>query len=192
GGHPMLTVVIFGASGDLTGRKLVPALFHLHDKGRLPPDTRIVGLARSPLSNDGFRDELLSHAREVEPDLSPDAWKSFLQTVDYVAADAAAPGGLAPLEKWLADREKGQPADRLYYFSVAPDLYPKIATNLGQAGMTREDRGFRRLIVEKPFGHDEKSAVELNRVLLSQFKEAQIYRIDHYMGKETVQNILVF
>jgi glucose-6-phosphate 1-dehydrogenase len=188
----MLTVVIFGASGDLTGRKLVPALFHLHAKGRLPPDTRIVGLARSPLSNDGFRDELLGHAREVEPDLSADDWKSFLQTVDYVAADAAAPGGLVPLDKWLADREKGRPADRLYYFSVAPDLYPKIATNLGQAGMTREDRGFRRLIVEKPFGHDEKSAVELNRVLLSHFNEAQIYRIDHYMGKETVQNILVF
>lgn len=188
----MLTVVIFGASGDLTGRKLVPALFHLHAKKRLPPDTRIVGLARSPLGNDGFRDELLGHAKEVEPDQSLDAWTSFLQTVEYVAADAVAPGGLAPLERRLADREAGQTSDRLYYFSVGPDLYPKIATNLGQAEMTREGRGFRRVIVEKPFGHDEQSAVELNRVLLTHFDESQIYRIDHYMGKETVQNILVF
>src|SRR5262245_24049309 len=105
----MLTVVIFGASGDLTGRKLVPALFQLQSKGRLPADTRIVGLARSPLSHDRFREQLLGHAREVEPELNADAWRSFLQTVEYVAADAAAPGGLAPLEAWLANREKSQP-----------------------------------------------------------------------------------
>src|SRR5262245_4577184 len=149
-----LTVVIFGASGDLTGRKLIPALFQLHQKGRLPAGTRIVGVARSQLSNDDFRDRLVRRARENEPRLQESAWRTFMETVEYVSADAAVPDGMAPLEHWLSERERQQPADRLYYLSVGPELYPTIATNLGRAGMSRENGGFRRLIIEKPFGHD--------------------------------------
>ncbi|MFL5340704.1 MAG: glucose-6-phosphate dehydrogenase [Gemmataceae bacterium] len=182
-----LSVVIFGASGDLTGRKLVPALFHLHAKSRLPAGTRIVGVARSRLSDDEFRHRLLKEAQAVEPNLNADAWHEFLKNVDYVAGDAAASGGLAPLADWLARRE----GDRLFYFAVGPDLYAPIATNLGAAGLNRGNE-FRRLVIEKPFGHDLPSAVELNRKLLTSFEESQLYRIDHYLGKETVQNILVF
>src|SRR5258708_2679071 len=187
-----LSIIIFGGTGDLTARKLAPALFQLHSKQRLPADTRIVGVARSPLSADDFREHLLKSAREAAPKLNADAWHEFLKQVDYVSADAAAEGGLEPLAKWLSQREGGKPADRLYYLSVAPDLYPAIATNLGAAGLSRAKEGFRRLIVEKPFGRDLASAADLNRVLLAHFDEAQIYRIDHYLGKETVQNILVF
>src|SRR5437764_14069641 len=113
-----LSVVIFGASGDLTGRKLAPALFHLHAKSRLPGETRIVGVARSPMSHDEFRDHLLASAREVEPNLNTDAWREFLKRVEYLSADAAAPDGLDSLAGWLRQREGGKPADRLYYLSV--------------------------------------------------------------------------
>src|SRR5262249_33840237 len=106
--------------------------------------------------------------------------------------DAATPGGMKALAARLAESEGAKRADRLFYLSVAPELYPAIAVNLGRAGMNREDGGFRRLIIEKPFGRDLKSAVELNRTLLEVFSEAQLFRIDHYLGKETVQNILVF
>jgi glucose-6-phosphate 1-dehydrogenase len=187
-----LSIIVFGASGDLTGRKLTPALFQLHTKKRLPADTRIVGVARSAFTDEQFRAELLDRAREVEPKLDAAAWQEFLRGVEYVRADAGSADGLKPLVKWLADRERGKPADRLYYLSVGPDLYPVIAGNLAAAGLSTEDGGFRRLVVEKPFGRDLTSAEALNRVLLDHFKESQIYRIDHYLGKETVQNILVF
>ena len=187
-----LSIVIFGATGDLTGRKLAPALFQLQAKQHLPPDTRIVGVARSPLSAGDFREHLLSSAREIDPALNVAAWREFLKLVEYVPADAGAKGGLEPLAKWLQQREGGKPGDRLNYLSVAPELYPAIATNLGTAGLSRANDCFRRMIVEKPFGADLASATELNRVLLAQFDESQIYRIDHYLGKETVQNIMVF
>jgi glucose-6-phosphate 1-dehydrogenase len=183
-----LSIVIFGASGDLAGRKLIPALFQLQSKGRLPPETRIVGVARSPLSHDVFRHQLLEKAREVESGLNEASLQAFLKTVDYVRADAAAPGGLEPLTQWL----KSRAGDCLYYLSVAPELYPAITVNLGRAALSHEANGFRRLIIEKPFGRDLASAVELNRTLLDHFEERQVYRIDHYLGKETVQNILVF
>src|SRR6516165_9633760 len=176
-----LSIVIFGATGDLTGRKLVPALFQLQAKRHLPADTRILGVARSPLSGNDFRDHLLSSAREIDPALDVAAWREFLKLVEYVPADAGAKGGLEPLAKWLQQREGGKPGDRLYYLSVAPELYPAIATNLGTAGLSRANDGFRRMIVEKPFGADLASATELNRVLLAQFDESQIYRIDHYL-----------
>ncbi|MBY0522169.1 MAG: glucose-6-phosphate dehydrogenase [Gemmataceae bacterium] len=188
-----LSLVIFGASGDLTGHKLIPALFQLFAKHRLPANTRIVGVARSPYSDDQFRDRLAPLAeKSAGKEWNRDGWNTFAQHVFYVSADAAKPGGLAPLQKWLADKEGNGKAHRLYYMAVGPDLYPGIATQLGENGMAGEEHGWRRLVVEKPFGRDLATAKELNRLLHRYFDEDQIYRIDHYLGKETVQNLLVF
>ncbi|HEV3256709.1 MAG TPA: glucose-6-phosphate dehydrogenase [Gemmataceae bacterium] len=189
-----LTIVIFGASGDLTARKLVPALYQLAGKGRLPEDTRVVGVARSPLTDQEFRDRLgkavqQAHAKEWQPR----QWDAFAGRLFYVPGDAAKPGGLDRLGAWLKEHEGPGGGRRLYYLAVAPDLYPGIATRLGEAGMSQGDGDhWRRLVIEKPFGRDLASARELNRVLHAHFREDQVYRIDHYLGKETVQNVLVF
>jgi glucose-6-phosphate 1-dehydrogenase len=188
---PPLTIVIFGASGDLTSRKLIPALYQLFSKGRLPEEARVVGVARSRLSDEQFRDKVAA-ARPKSGNGHRDRWSEFIARLHYVAGDAAAPGGLERLQAWLREREGSTGGNRLYYLSVGPDLYPAIATRLGEAGMSREDGGWRRLVIEKPFGRDRASAHALNEVLHQHFKEPQIYRIDHYLGKETVQNILVF
>jgi glucose-6-phosphate 1-dehydrogenase len=187
-----LSIVIFGASGDLTARKLIPALFSLFRKGRLPEEARIVGVARSPLSDDQFRDKLAGGPGRTADKGKPEEWNRFAQRLHYVPGDAAAPGGLDRLKAWLGQAEGPSGGNRLYYLSVAPDLYPDIARRLGEAGLAREDGGWRRLVIEKPFGHDLASARALNRVLHEHFREDQVYRIDHYLGKETVQNILVF
>jgi glucose-6-phosphate 1-dehydrogenase len=193
---PPLTVVIFGASGDLTARKLVPALFHLSLKGRLPPETRIVGVSRTEYTDHGFRDHLSLRARDAFQSSSEawdePAWTAFAANVHYVASDVSTPGGLDPLQAWLDKVEEGNGGRRLYYLSVAPELYPALGTALGEAGFNREEGGFRRLVIEKPFGHDLPSARLLNQVLHRHWREDQLYRIDHYLGKETVQNILIF
>jgi glucose-6-phosphate 1-dehydrogenase len=187
-----LSVVIFGATGDLTSRKLIPALYQLFCKGRLPEEVRIVGVARSPLSDDTFRDKIASTMREQLPqDWKKEPWEQFARRLFYVPGDAASPAGLEGLKKWLG-RDEGSGGRRLYYLSVAPELYPKIAKSLGDAGMSSEEGGWRRLVIEKPFGHDRASARALNQVLHQHFREDMIFRIDHYLGKETVQNILVF
>jgi glucose-6-phosphate 1-dehydrogenase len=181
-----LSIVIFGASGDLTQRKLIPALYQLAAQGRLPPETRIVGVARSPLSDDQFRDKVAPP--EQHQALS---WKDFARALFYVAGDAAAPGGLDRLRQWLRETE-GPSGDRLYYLAVAPQIYGDIARRLGEAGMSREDGGWRRVVIEKPFGQDLASARALHEVIHQHFRESQIFRIDHYLGKETVQNVLAF
>lgn len=188
------TLAICGASGDLTARKLVPSLYRLARKKRLPPELHIVGVARSAFSDDSFRDKMTQAVQEfAKEDWDATSWQTFAPHLHYVAADAAKPGGLAPLQAWLDQHEGGRPGRRLYYLAVAPDLYPNIATNLGEAGMGREEGGaWRRLIIEKPFGRDLASAKALNQTVRAHFREQQIYRIDHYLGKDTVQNILVF
>jgi glucose-6-phosphate 1-dehydrogenase len=189
-----LTVVIFGASGDLTARKLIPALYNLARKNRLPAEAKIVGVARSKFSDDTFRqqmkDALQTHAKEQ---FDAGVWDRFAANLFYVSADAGAGGaGLAPLKEWF-DKNEGQGGGRrLFYLSVKPDLYPSLARSLAEAGMNAETGGYRRLIVEKPFGTDRKTGKKLNDDLHAHFREDQIYRIDHYLGKETVQNILVF
>ena len=145
-----ITVVIFGASGDLTKHKLVPALFHLFAKGRLPTDVQIVGSARSPLSDEQFRFRL---ADALEKEAHSEHWSEFARRLHYVAGDATTSIGMAALQSWLAERE-GTGGNRLYYLSVSPDLYPGIIAGLGEAGMSREERGWRRLVIEKPFGRD--------------------------------------
>jgi glucose-6-phosphate 1-dehydrogenase len=191
-----LTVVIFGASGDLTSRKLVPALFNLARRGRLPAEARIVGVARTAFSDDAFREQLAKKGKEIfvssGEEWNDSEWSAFAQRVHYVAADVTKPGGMAPLQQWFDANEGPTGGNRLYYLSISPELYPQVAAALGDAGFNKETGGYRRLIVEKPFGHDLATAQELNRSLHAHFRENQLYRIDHYLGKETVQNILIF
>ena len=191
-----LTVVIFGASGDLTGRKLIPALFNLARKGRLPAEAQILGVSRTEFTDDAFRDQLAIKGRDAFKTSGEEwidsEWAAFAARVHYVAADITKPGGTAPLQAWFDANEGSAGGRRLYYLSISPELYPQVAQALGENGFNKETGGFRRLIVEKPFGHDLQTAKDLNRALHANFREDQLYRIDHYLGKETVQNILIF
>jgi glucose-6-phosphate 1-dehydrogenase len=186
------TVVIFGASGDLTSRKLMPALYRLFCNGRLPPDCRIVGVARSPFTDGQFRDKLAPAVREFAAhDWQPNRWAEFARRLHYVPGDASRPGGLDALHERMTTGSPGG-GRCLFYLAVAPELMPEIVIRLSEKGLNREEDGWKRLVIEKPFGHDLASARELNRLLHGHFHEDQIYRIDHYLGKETVQNLLVF
>src|SRR5262245_47688315 len=181
---PVPTIIIFGASGDLTSRKLIPALFRLDSRGLLSEDCHIVGVSRTKFTSEKFREELEPEVRAAF-DEHGDKWYSgtwgrFARRVHYVAGDATQPEGIKTLVEWLANREGASGGDRLYYFAVAPELYTKIAARLGEAKQTAEDHGFRRVVVEKPFGRDLKSAQEVNNQLHEHFRERQIYRIDHY------------
>jgi glucose-6-phosphate 1-dehydrogenase len=193
---PVPTIIIFGASGDLTSRKLIPALFRLDSRGLLSEDCHIVGVSRTKYTSEQFRQELEPEVKaafaEQGDNWYPGTWGRFARRLHYVAGDATQASGIQALTDWLAKREGSDGGDRVYYFAVAPELYTKIAARLGEANQTSEDHGFRRVVVEKPFGRDLKSAQEVNNHLHEQFHERQIYRIDHYLGKDTVQNILVF
>jgi glucose-6-phosphate 1-dehydrogenase len=189
-------VVIFGATGDLTKRKLVPALYALAADGQLPPGFCIVGAGRSEQSDEDFRTamrEAVSRFSRVP--LRDDVWRVFADGMRYCLYDLDADKGLAHLKQTLdeLDRERGTAGNRIFYFSIPPSGFAPLAEHLGTTGLTREGyTGFRRMIIEKPFGRDLASARELNRKLHIAFTEEQIYRIDHYLGKETVQNLLVF
>jgi glucose-6-phosphate 1-dehydrogenase len=188
-----LSLVIFGASGDLTARKLIPSLYRLHRKGRLHDELRIVGVARSPFSDDAYRQKLADALRRFDPkDWDEAAWDGFARRVFYVAGDATTAGGLDHLKGWLEAHGGAGGGRCLYYLAVAPTLYTGIIKGLGEAGMSQAEGGWRRIVIEKPFGRDLASAKALNRTLRAYFDEDQIYRIDHYLGKDTVQNVLVF
>lgn len=185
------SVVIFGASGDLTSRKLIPALYRLFRKARLPQQTRVIGTSRSEFSHDAWRDELASTTREFVPDdFDTDAWRKFATNLFYQRGDIQQPEDFAQLDAALNELEQGD-ATRVYYLSTLPRLYAPAVEQLGRAGMAGETRGERRIVVEKPFGTDLTTAKSLNQVLHEVFEERQVYRIDHYLGKETVQNLLV-
>jgi glucose-6-phosphate 1-dehydrogenase len=187
-----LSLIIFGASGDLTGRKLIPALYSLKAKGFLPPEARIVGTSRTPFSDDAFRSQMKDKVTEFAEHYDEATWNEFAKRLHYVATDVNAPGGVKPLADWLAKNEGAGGGRRLFYLSVSPELYPALSTRLGEAGFSKEEGGFRRLVIEKPFGHDLQTAKNLNDVLHQHWREVQLYRLDHFLGKETVQNILVF
>ncbi|MFL7838543.1 MAG: glucose-6-phosphate dehydrogenase [Candidatus Promineifilaceae bacterium] len=190
----LTTIVIFGASGDLTRRKLIPALFHLYRKKRLWERWRIVGISRSPMSDEEFRQKMKSGIEEFARfNYEEKEWEAFSKRVFYMPGDLTHLEDLKRLDEMLLDEEKdaGQ-AHRMYYLSIAPRLYESALANLGAADMVREDRGWRRVVIEKPFGHDLPSARALNEAVYEVLDESQIYRIDHYLGKETVQNIMVF
>jgi glucose-6-phosphate 1-dehydrogenase len=191
--NDITTIVIFGASGDLTRRKLIPALFDLHIKGRLPEEWRIIGVARSALSDDEFRERMESGVKEFARAMyDAKQWKRFAPHIHYFAGDLGKADDLKALDVHLAEGEGENEANRVYYLSVAPNLYESAIANLGKAGMVEQSKGWRRVVIEKPFGHDLESARSLNQAVHRVLDESQIYRIDHYLGKETVQNILVF
>ncbi len=186
------TMIIFGASGDLTRRKLIPALYELYRKKRLPEGTRIVGVSRSPFSDDAWRKHLESSAQEfLGKWFQPEIWESFASQVFYRAGDTTEPDSYRRLAVALQELEQGVPSSRVYYLALAPSLYVPTANQLGKAGLARDDVAPRRVVIEKPFGVDLKSAHQLNAELHAIFREDQVYRIDHYLGKETVQNLLV-
>lgn len=188
-----ISIVIFGASGDLTERKLIPALYRLFRKGRLPKKLNIVGMSRTPFSDDAYRDRLRQGVEECVIDDSEDAPSCdvLFSRLHYFPGDSTIPADYERLGSFLQDVEGG-PANRIYYLATAPNLFPVIAECLGKHGMAEEREGWRRIVVEKPYGYDLASAQELTRVLQANFSEQQIYRIDHYLGKETAQNILFF
>jgi glucose-6-phosphate 1-dehydrogenase len=184
---PPLTIVIFGASGDLTQHKLIPALFQLFSKERLTAETRIVGVARSPLSDEQFRARMAPQAKKD----NGRSWSDFAARLHYVPGDGAARGGLDGLKAWLKARQ-ADAGNLLFHLAVAPELYGPIVQRLGDEGLTSEEGGWRRVVIEKPFGRDLASARELHRLIHAHLREDQVFRIDHYLGKETVQNLLVF
>ena len=188
------TLVIIGASGDLTRRKLIPALFNLACKRRLPQGLRIVGVARSAYSDQQFR-ELMWNDTSKFGDLAvrKDEWAMFAQDLFYVRGDASKTADLLNLKQRLEELEgDAYSANRLFYLSVAPHIFEDAVKGLGNSGLVKEDGGWRRAVIEKPFGRDLTTAQKLNQALHKVFNEGQIFRIDHYLGKETVQNLLVF
>jgi glucose-6-phosphate 1-dehydrogenase len=195
---PPTALVIFGASGDLTKRKLIPALYNLAHDNLLPSNFFVLGVSRSKMTNEGFREHLREAATQFSRrPLNPAVWDAFAANVFYEPMDATHPGDYARLQERLAaiEAERGGPLNYLYYLASAPDFFSVIAANLKKAGLIAEPGdGNRRtsIIIEKPFGHDLASARELNVSLRQSLSEQQIFRIDHYLGKETVQNILVF
>ncbi|HEX5235270.1 MAG TPA: glucose-6-phosphate dehydrogenase [Silvibacterium sp.] len=187
-------VVIFGASGDLTKRKLLPALFHLEQSGLLPKEFGIVGVARRDLGESFAQDMKTGILEFGGVKAGADKLDEFIGKVSYHAMNFDDDAGYAGLKSMLEnfDREHGTKGNRLFYLAVAPEYFADIIHRLGEHGMSHPEKGNVRVIIEKPFGHDLESARELNDDVNRVFDEDQIFRIDHYLGKETVQNILVF
>jgi glucose-6-phosphate 1-dehydrogenase len=192
---PECAIVIFGATGDLARRKLLPALYRLRFDRRLPAGFSIIGVSRKPLSDEDYREKMLAAVKEFSEDteVDPDVWNAFANGLFYVPGNFSDPGVYQKLGTKLTevDQERHTGGNVLFYLSIQPSQYATVAQGLGAAGLGK-NCGWRRLIVEKPFGHDLASARELSDQLHKVFDESEVYRIDHYLGKETVQNILAF
>src|SRR5258708_29529872 len=191
------TVVLFGASGALAKRKVIPAMYDLAMHNGLGPRSSIVGFARTPMSEEAFRTTLCDAAKsisEVGP-IDPKQWDEFAANLHYCPGDYANQEAYAQLAKRLAELEsaKNIGGNRLFYLSTPTEVYQDIVEQLGRAGLARPSSpdSWVRIIIEKPFGRDRASAKALNQIVLSVFDEKQVYRIDHYLGKDTVQNLLV-
>jgi len=197
-------IVIFGASGDLTKRKLIPALYDLYVNKQMPDRFAVLGISRTDMSDDDFRKRLTEPAKQFSHDFKGELWTEFARSVFYQPGDSTDQGSYAGIKARIAELAKAQGTSEnvLFYLSMAPHLYEKTINQIGGANMVtegrawcsinRDSRSWQRVIIEKPFGSDPESAGHLNRVLGRVFEEASIYRIDHYLGKETVQNLLVF
>jgi glucose-6-phosphate 1-dehydrogenase len=192
------TMVIFGASGDLARRKLIPALFHLQGSGYLPERYALIGFSRTPMTNEAYRDVMRKALGEVVKDGGEQvpADDPLIGSLHYHAGDADKPESFQSLKAMIEriESERNLPGNRLFYLSVAPDFFTTIVEQLAAAGLIHDknDKAWSRVIIEKPFGHDLESARALNVAVTNVLDESQIYRIDHYLGKETVQNILSF
>lgn len=189
-------VVIFGALGDLTRRKLMPALFHLTCLGCTSAQFSVLGIGREELTDEGFRLAMragVNDSKEVE-NLDDERWNSFAQRLRYAQGQLDDPKTYVRLGSLLEEMRTKDDAssNHLFYFATPPSLAPTIAAGISASGLAKEDKGWSRIIIEKPFGRDLVSARALNETLATAFEEHQVYRIDHYLGKDTVQNILVF
>src|SRR5450755_688214 len=190
-------VVLFGASGDLAKRKVIPAMFDLAVHQSLGSRYAIVGFSRTPMSDEDFRSSLGEAAKsisEVGP-IDPKQWDAFAANLHYSQGEYDDTESYARLAKTLANLEASKKlgGNRLFYLSTPPEVYPHIVEQLGKSGLARpkDPNSWVRIIIEKPFGRDLASAKELNKKVLCVFEEQQVYRIDHYLGKDTVQNLLV-
>ena len=193
------TIVIFGASSDLASRKLFPSIFQLARWGHMPENFRLIGVGRQEMSHDEFRQSVRERLLEHSPEDAGDAARldAFCRRLFYARVDLDDPAGYARLrDEITSDEGNGRTCRNLmFYLSIPPSLAPVVVKNLGAAGLGGREiscAGWRKLIAEKPYGHDLESARELNRVIDEVFEERQVYRIDHYLGKEPVQNIMVF
>jgi|HubBroStandDraft_1064217.scaffolds.fasta_scaffold16954_2 glucose-6-phosphate 1-dehydrogenase len=189
-------MVIFGASGDLTKRKLIPALINLKQEGLLSEQFAIVGFSFDQMNTDSFRAMLNEEITKFEEHpVDPKLWQWFLDRIYYVQGDFKDPGAYQRLKQQIeeADKKHGTQGNLFHYLAVSFSFFSLIVRKLGEIGLTKEDNGrWTRVIVEKPFGHDLPSAQQLNKELKEILTEKQIFRIDHYLGKETVQNLMVF
>jgi glucose-6-phosphate 1-dehydrogenase len=192
---PECAIAIFGANGDLTKRKLLPALYRLAYERRLSPGFAVLGMSRTPMSDDQFREQMcgsVSKYLENAP-FDPEVWKGFAQSLFYMPGDVNDPASYQKLSQRLEEigRMRHTGGNVLFYLSTQPSQYEPVARGIGGAGLAN-GTGWRRAVVEKPFGHDLMSARRLSDELHKVFRESEVYRIDHYLGKETVQNILAF
>jgi glucose-6-phosphate 1-dehydrogenase len=178
-------IVVFGGRGDLAKRKLIPALFHLDAENRLPPDGRIIAVSRAELGRDSYRQQMREACTDCGLDRDAAAWDKFARRLDYIAADGSDSADYGALKEALKGRDG---VVRVFYLATAPDLFVPVAANLAGAGLITP---VTRLVLEKPLGHDLDSAHEINAAIGRSLAEQQIYRIDHYLGKETVQNLMV-
>ena len=189
-------MVIFGAAGDLTKRKLIPALYNLAKGGLLPQEFAIVGVARAPMTTEDFRQRMTRDIREFATEqVEAGLWEWFTERLHYLHGNFEDPSMYPELRKTLqvVDKEHGTRGNYFYYLATGPSYFSDIVRHLAEHGLVQEENGrWRRVIIEKPFGCDLESARALNREIGTVLAERQIYRIDHYLGKETVQNILVF
>ena len=189
------TIVIFGATGDLTHRKLIPALYNIAADGELPPGTAVVGFARRDKSSEGFRSELEAANREHSRQGHQDpVWAEYARHIHYHRSEFEDPEGYRTLGEQLGaiEARRGGPGNRLFYLACAPEYFRPILARIAEAGLNRAPNGgWARVIVEKPFGTDLPSAQRLNAELAATFPEHETYRIDHYLGKETAQNLMV-
>jgi glucose-6-phosphate 1-dehydrogenase len=192
------TVVLFGGTGDLAHRKVLPALYHLWRTNLLPHEFVIVAIGRRPYDDETFRADVRKSLDQFSRTLpvDEDAWRTFAERICYQHLDFADPSGFDELVTRLdaLDVERGTRGNRLYYLATQPSQFAELVGQLGRVGLDHEkhDGGWRRIVIEKPFGHDFESAKKLNRDVGKVFRESQVYRIDHYLGKETVRNLLVF
>lgn len=186
----LTTIVIFGASGDLTQRKLIPSLFNLFRKRRTPKKFQIVGFGGTAFTDEQFREHLHEGVKEhAGYPFTDEEWNLFAANLYYLAGKYTEASDFVQLADYLAKLENGE-ANRLFYMALPPTLFPAIIDNLDSSGQLHENGAWRRVVLEKPFGTDLATAITLNKQVHKALTESQIYRIDHYLGKETVQNIL--
>lgn len=187
------TIIIFGATGDLSRKKLLPALYHLDAENRLSKDTRVICMGRSESTQEDWHENVTGYvAEKARGGVDNDILKGFLEKISYFKCDLTEAASYEELNEVLNASENNFSSNIVFYLSISPSLFGVVGDQLAAVGLNKEDNGYRHLVVEKPFGYDQKSAADLEKVLRSNFTEQQTYRIDHYLGKGSVQNIFVF